>query len=487
MDTRILLRKQEASAPLAQVPDLVPARILEIEVGQPLPPVPALDEKTGQHYRRALCLVRLHTRPLGQVELQLDEHGVSAHKYAPIIWRTLSEKINEHLREDGLPAVAGLSAMGLSNSNTPACLEEREQFLAHAPYVSIIVPTRDRPERIQACMRSLMALHYPKYEIIVVDNAPSTTATADFIQQTYRDVPQVRYICEDRPGVSRVRNRGMMAAQGEILAFTDDDVVIDRYWLAELVRAFSLADDVACVTGLVLPLELETPAQFWVEEYGGFSKGFERRVFDMAENHPKTPLYPYTAGSLGTGASMALKASFLRSVGGLDLALGPATPAQGGEDLAVFFQAVMRGYKLVYEPASVAYHPHHREYADLRKQIYNYGVGLVAYLMKNLLDNPRLLFDFVTKVPYGLYFALSARSSKNRKKSSHYPKELTRLERAGMVYGPFAYLHSRWTMRNVRKDFAPVEAVHTSTGAKEASALAYHIHDREEGVYSKQE
>src|SRR5438132_7130743 len=334
MDRHTLTRKLEVSA--AQIPDLAPVRILEIEVGQPLPDVPAIDEKTGQHYQRALCLVRLHTQPVGLMELRLGEHGVSPEECASHIWHTFSERINEHLRQDGLPALTGLDVTGLFEPATPACLEEREQFLARAPFVSVIVPTRDRPEQIRRCLQSLMTLHYLQYEIIVVDNAPSTSATADFIRQTYGGIPRVRYICEDRPGRSLALNSGMMAAQGEILAFIDDDVAIDRYWLVELVRGFSRADEVACVTGLVLPLELETPSQFWLEEWGGFCKGFALRLFDMRENHAKTSLHPDTAGHFGTGASMAFRAAFLRSVGGFDPALGAGSPAQGGEDLAIF-------------------------------------------------------------------------------------------------------------------------------------------------------
>src|SRR5207302_7024291 len=137
--------------------------------------------------------------------------------------------------------------------------------------------------------------------------------------------------------------------------------------------------------------------------------------------------------------------------------------AQGAEDLAAFFQVITRGYRLVYEPAALLYHPHRRDYMALRKYLYGYGVGLTAYLTKILLDTPRLLFDLIPKLPYGLVFTLSARSPKNNKKSIQYPKELTILELKGMLCGPFAYLYSRWTMRNVRKDLAPVEAVHTST------------------------
>jgi len=447
----MLAKKPGTPGIVEQASNFEPMRIIEIEIGQPLADISACDKNTGRYYRRALCLVRLHTQPLGQVELQLDGHGVSANEYAARIWQVLSEKINAHLRQDGLPEVTGLSAPGLSNSSIPACLEERACFVARAPFVSVIVPTHDRPEQVRRCVQSLLALHYPRYEIIVVDNAPSSPATAESIQQAYRAVPQVRYVREDRPGSSWARNRGMLAARGEILAFADDDVVIDRYWLLELVKAFSQADRVACVTGLVLPVELETPPQFWIEEYGGFSKGFTRRIFDMTENHPRTPLYPYTAGRFGTGANMAFTAAFLRSAGGFDPALGPGSPAQGGEDLTLFFQAVTRGYKLVYEAAALMYHPHRRDYPGLRKQIYGYGVGLAAYLTRCMLDTPRLFLDLVAKLPYGLFFILSARSPKNSKKSENYPQELTMLERKGMLYGPFAYVRGRWAVRNARK------------------------------------
>src|SRR5260221_5713326 len=106
MDRHTLTRKLEVSA--AQIPDLAPVRILEIEVGQPLPDVPAIDEKTGQYYQRALCLVRLHTQPLGLMELRLGEPGVSPEGWASHIWHTFSDRIHEHLRRAGLARVAGL-------------------------------------------------------------------------------------------------------------------------------------------------------------------------------------------------------------------------------------------------------------------------------------------------------------------------------------------------------------------------------------------
>jgi GT2 family glycosyltransferase len=426
-----------------QATDYIPVRILEIELGEPLPTISAFDEKKGSCYQRAYCVVRLHTQPLGLIELTFATNELSPDEYLPTIWSALNEQVNDHLQQDALPAVTELTANGLSSLNVPLCIGEREQFLTDAPFVSVIVPTHNRPEQLALCLNSLMALRYSQYEIIVVDNAPSTNTTADLIQRLSRCTPNIRYVREERQGSSLARNCGMKVARGEILAFTDDDVVVDAYWLLELVRAISSDEKVACATSLVLPMELETQAQAWFEEFGGFNKGFSRRVFERKAKQGDTPLYPYAAGHFGTGAGMAFRATFLRSIGGFDPALGIGSTPIGGEDLAAFLEVILRGYKLVYEPASFLYHPSQRDYTGLRKQIYNYGMGPMAILMKVVLENPLLLFDLMTKVPYGLFFILSARSPKNRKKSKDYPKELTTLERKGMLYGPVAYLRTR--------------------------------------------
>ncbi len=463
-------------------PSYEPMRIVEVELGRPLPPISAYDEETGQTYKRALCFVRLHTQPLGMLELALDTCETSPTIYAQDIWNSLEEAILAHLQQDGLPSVSGLNAQGLGSAATPLCIEERQKFFAAAPFVSVIVPTHERIEQLRACLQSLMSLDYPAYEIIVVDNAPQTQATANFMRQTYRDVPSMRYLCEERPGASAARNRGIMAARGEIVAFTDDDAVVDPYWLIELVRAFSSAQDVACVTGLILPLELETPSQFWFEEYGGFSKNFSRRSFDKAQHDPKMPLHPYTAGQFGSGVCAAFTAAFLQNVNGFDPALGPGVPARAGEDLALFFQVIMRGHTLVYTPSALVYHLHRRDYTSLRQQMYNYGVGLAAYLTKNIYDTPRLLFDFASKVPYGLYFTFGNRSSKNKKKTSYYPKELTKLERAGMLHGPLAYVRQRWSTRVMSKVGLPIttsKLAPTRGGTTYQSFLAQEEEQRE--------
>ncbi len=428
--------------------DFEPVRVLEVELSQQLPAVSAVDGETGRHYCRARALVRLHTQPLGLVDLPLGDKGLSADEYACRIWAALGQQINTHLRWDALPEVAGLDAAGLPHT-APLCLQERARTLADAPFATVVVATRDRADILAKSLRSLLALDYPRYEILVVDNAPSTNATAELVHGTYGHLSHVRYVREDRVGVVWARNRGLIEARGETVAYADDDVIVDQYWLAELVKGFQVADNVACVTGLILPLELETPAQVWFEQFGGFSKGFTRRIFDLAEHRPALALYPYAPGTFGSGNSMAFRVSVFRSLGGFD----PNLCVAGAEDPAAFFDIIINGYTLVYEPAAIACHLHRREYTGLQKQMLWYGIGLTAYLTKCIVDNPWLLVDFARKIPYGLFYMFGSRSPKNRKKASEYPKELTHLERKGAFFGPLAYLRGRWRAQKLRSEF----------------------------------
>jgi GT2 family glycosyltransferase len=442
--------KDETLPDEPEAPGFKPVRILEVDISQPLPAVSAVDVATGRQYERALALVRCHTQPLGVVELQLDKDGLTAEDYARQIWQALRAEILVHLHRDGWLEPATLEATGLPSAGRPQRLQERNRLLANAPFVSVVVATRERPASLAACLRSLLSLDYPNYEIIVVDNAPRTGATAAVVRRTSGDVAPVRYVREDRPGLAVAHNRGLRDVHGDIVAFTDDDVVVDRHWLAELVRGFSVAENVACVTGIVFPLELETPAQVWIEQYGGFSKGCTRRVFNLAQNRPKNPLYPYAIGACGSGANMAFRTSVLRALGAFDPALGAGSTARGGDDLAAFFAVIAAGYTLVYEPAAIVHHRHHRNYDDLRRQMYGYGVGLTAYLMKSLVDRPGLVLDVALRIPRGVMYAVSPSSPKNMRKRGDYPRELTALERTGMLWGPCAYLRSRWQTRTLR-------------------------------------
>ncbi|NOK71160.1 MAG: glycosyltransferase [Chloroflexi bacterium AL-N10] len=423
-----------------------PIRMLEVELSEPLPDISKYSA-SGVVYTQAYILVRLFTQPLGLIKIVLSEDCLRAESLAHQIWQVLHFEINVCLRHNGLPEIASLDTDGIVKEMAPSNLQERELFLHHAPFVSIIIPTHERPESLIVTLEDLVALDYPHYEVMIVDNAPKTQATAEVVQR-FVDSGRVRYVREDLPGCDWARNRGLEEIRSEIVAFTDDDVRVDRHWLTEIVRAFECGYNVACVTGLTLPAELEAPSQLWFEQYGGFNKGFARRIYDLEQHKPNDQLFPYTAGKFGSSANMAMKTSVLRQLSGFDPALGAGSLALAGGDIALYFRVITRGYQLVYEPNAIIHHFHRREYATLRRQIYNYGVGLTAFFTKTILEEPHRFVELAKKLPSGLLYALNPRSPKNAKKRGNYPQELTKLELWGMLYGPLAYLRSR---QNVRK------------------------------------
>jgi GT2 family glycosyltransferase len=296
-----------------------------------------------------------------------------------------------------------------------------------------------------------MRSRYPRFDIVVVDNAPSDRATEKLIDELCGDGYPIRYVREDTPGLAIAHNAALPLLDAPIVAFTDDDVVVDADWLRNIAAGFALADDVACVTGMIFPLEIETAVQDLVERSVGFNKGWERRLHRLADAPDGDLLFPYTAGQFGSGANMAFRTDVLRALGGFDPALGTGTRAQGGDDLASFFDVLAAGHALVYEPAAIVFHAHRRDDRGLANQAFGYGAGLTAYLTKALLDEPARVREIAARVPAGLRYALSRNSVKNARLPREYPRSLVRRERVGMVAGPALYLWSRRATRRVAR------------------------------------
>ncbi|MGH2992330.1 MAG: glycosyltransferase [Solirubrobacterales bacterium] len=124
------------------------------------------------------------------------------------------------------------------------------------PFVSVVVPARNAERTVGECLESLMRVDYhpERREILVVENG-STDRTGEIIRRY-----PVRCLFEPRRGVSAARNRGVEAARGEIVAFTDADCVVTRRWLRELVRGFE-APDVWAVAGEIVAYPPRTPAE----------------------------------------------------------------------------------------------------------------------------------------------------------------------------------------------------------------------------------
>jgi glycosyltransferase involved in cell wall biosynthesis len=412
---------------------------VDVELSRPFGPLPP----STSGYASASVLVRLHGQPLGLTTLPL---AAPPEEQRALAWKELGAPINDHLRRDGLAVLDSLPPAGVPCEGLPACGEKRRRaLLPHPPSITVLVATRDRTALLGECLDSLVDQDYVgPYEVVVVDSAPSSDLSGDYVRaRAAAGWPTLRYVRTERPGLATAHNHGLAVAQGELLAITDDDVIVDREWLSALAQAFREVPAAACVTGLILPLELETYEQELIEQYGGFARGFERRVYSLDHGRPDDPLFPYTAGRFGSGANMAFATEALRDIGGFDAALGVGTPARGGDDLAAFVSVILAGHDLVYEPGAIIRHRHHRNYAALRTMAEGYGVGFGAYLASLVAARPRTLVDVARRGPGAVAYLLRADSPKNRGKSANYPKELTRLERLGMLRGPWGYVKSR--------------------------------------------
>ncbi len=401
-----------------------PALVTQIDIAHGIDALSAQDPFTGNAYARAVVLVRNARKPVGVLELAFGPEGLSAAQMEREITGTLGI---------ALPDPDATGAPGI------AIVHER-------PRTAVVIATRDRPESLARCLESLRDLDHPADEIVVVDNASSGRETVELVESAAATDPRFKYVREDRPGLARAHNSGLEHVSSPIVAFTDDDVVADRAWLHELIDGFSLRSNVGCVTGMIFPLELETAAQDWLEHYAGFNKGFEPRIFDQAEPSAD-PLFPYTAGALGSGANMAFRTDVLQSMRGFEPALGAGTEAKGGDDLAAFFDVITAGHTIAYQPGAIIYHQHHRTFEALQRQTFGYGAGLTAYLTKTVVEQPNRALDMLSRAPRALHHALSPSSTKNARLPYDTPSTLVRRERVGMLVGPALYFLSRWDTR----------------------------------------
>jgi GT2 family glycosyltransferase len=400
----------------------------------------------GAHYVGAHLLLRLHKQPIAELILPIEQIRVEQNELHRLLTDLAADAIHAHLEHDeqlanDFPAESPQE----TPPKWPCAWSSRMAALGSVgPQVSIVLATYDRPERLLRTLKTLAAQTYPAFEVLVVDNCPDRPGAATAVE-TIND-RRFRHLVEPRPGASHARNTGLKAASTDIVAFTDDDVDADPDWLGNLVVPFYEDPTAACVTGLILPQRLDTPAELTFEKFGGFSKGLVPRSFTLNDNAHGS-LYPYNVGVFGSGACAAFRRSVLLSLGGFATDLGPATIARGGEDLDAYLSVLHAGYRLHYSPAAIVRHESRTDMSALAQQIYSYGVGVSAMITRRVLRSPAERRAVARIVPVAVKYLLASDSPKNAKKIGPYPRRLDLYELAGLMYGPVAYLRSRSRQR----------------------------------------
>src|SRR5690349_20600159 len=188
----------------------MPTKVLDLELSEDIRPIWGTER-----YDQVQLLARYHRRPVGWMV-------VSNSQWHPVI-------SSEQVRQAIVEQVSWPLWQRLLRESIDDAAREADTL----PPISVVVCTRDRTGQLADCLKALLALDYPSFEIIVVDNAPSNDSTA----RLAACLP-VRYARENNPGLDWARNRGVAEARHDIIAFTDDDVRPDRFWLHAIGRAF---------------------------------------------------------------------------------------------------------------------------------------------------------------------------------------------------------------------------------------------------------
>ncbi len=261
---------------------------------------------------------------------------------------------------------------------------------------SVIVITRNRSASIIDTLEAISRQEGPRFEVLVVDSSDEQERdlTAKLVQEH-----GAKYVFEPRRGAALARNTGIRMASGKILAYTDDDCIPAKDWLAQTVRNFSDPQVWGC-TGRVMQYSRSEASEL-CEEVAGQDLGGDRRVFTkedtrfglgfllanltkvFAKHMKSSAPVPYC---LGHGSSMSFRREAFARIGGFDERYGGGAPLVGCEDLEMLYRILKSDHSLVYEPLAVVQHKHRLTKEDVYKTRYAYSFSGAAFMCEYRRD-----------------------------------------------------------------------------------------------------
>jgi GT2 family glycosyltransferase len=219
-------------------------------------------------------------------------------------------------------------------------------LLRETPRVSVVVCTYNGGRTLDQCLRSLQALDYPDYEVIVVDDG-----SRDDTREILSRFPDVRAIHQPNLGLSVARNVGLQSADGEVVAYTDSDCFADPAWLSLLVYQMRRSG-AAAVGGPNL-----TPPDGWSAACVASSPGQPTHVLESDQVAEHVP-----------GCNMAFRRDALLEIHGFDPVYRKA-----GDDVDVCWRLQQAGYWITFAPGAFVWHHRRQGPRAYLKQQAGYG------------------------------------------------------------------------------------------------------------------
>lgn len=234
--------------------------------------------------------------------------------------------------------------------------------------MSVVVCTRNRPQDVETCLPTVLACPFPDAEVLLVDQS-TDTATREIVEELQSAWPHLVYVPTDTVGKSVALGIGMARAQGDILAFTDDDCEVPDCWLVRIAAEFERSLHIDIVFGPVLP----SPA---IENLD--SVCVPAWSFDAPRELRKGEV-------CGMGANMALRRAALDRLRGawFDPLLGPGAPFPAGEEGDFVYRLRAAGARAALRPALRVWHRAFRLPAHWQTVLQGYGAGDGAFHAKH--------------------------------------------------------------------------------------------------------
>jgi glycosyltransferase involved in cell wall biosynthesis len=218
------------------------------------------------------------------------------------------------------------------------------------PALSVIICTRNRPEKLKRAVASVLASTFTDFELIVVDQS-TDRRSADAVRSFGDD--RVIYLPTAMVGVAISRNIGVHLSRADVVVFTDDDCIVDRSWLEVIRSEFAADPTVLGVYGRVVPYGKSGDGSLTdvVQSDGmicpALNLSRQRRTFSA-------PALPHLA--LGGGNNMSFRKETFWKAGLFFECLGPGSRIGTGEDTEFSYRLLSRRCKLLYCPAAVVQH-----------------------------------------------------------------------------------------------------------------------------------
>jgi glycosyltransferase involved in cell wall biosynthesis len=203
------------------------------------------------------------------------------------------------------------------------------------------------------------------HEIVVVDNN-SNDNTSDCVEYfASKGKRPIRYVLETRQGLGYARNCGVAEARGDVIAFIDDDCIVDGRWLKEIYSEFCSNPSADILGGSVL---------LW-----------DDKDIPLTTSTAHWRMTGYRCCRWIHGCNMVYSREVFATVGAFEPNFGVGGPFLAAEDTDFLYRAFKAGFKVAYSPMLLVYHNHGRrtqEAIDRCKDSYNFGKG--AFFLKHV-------------------------------------------------------------------------------------------------------